>query len=258
MKGSGYARTSTALYKRQVGFASEDWVRGMNIGFVVVPHRNASLSQAVGMANSAAAFQSRLSPSSSPLCMPRPLRIKTKGLETSPLASPTGRSPTLLKSPMAFGGINSSSCSSPRPSFGTNTTASPRPGQSGGGNGAAHFQTSTAEGTYLCLKPLEEVDRPVTLYDVLGIPEIVTDDEIKAAFRVMAKKFHPDHAPPEKAGEFQKKFMEVHKAYSVLKDPTTRAMYNYEIRNTVLTSPRRGREVKAACYGRNWETDQCW
>ncbi|KAL2631468.1 hypothetical protein R1flu_016154 [Riccia fluitans] len=237
----------------------------MRIG-IVVPYRNANWTQSVGMAGSAAAaFQSRLSPSS-PVwtTADRPLRIKTKGFESSPLASPTGRSPTLLRSPLAaFGGVNSS-CSSPRPSFGTNTCASPRTDYSaGGGKSTPHFQTgttsgssSTAEASFLYVKP--QVDRPLTFYDILGIPQIVTDDEIKVAFRTMAKKFHPDHAPPDKVGEFHQKFMEVQKAYSILKDPTTRALYNYEIRSTALSSPRRGAEMKAQSYGRNWETDQCW
>lgn len=99
--------------------------------------------------------------------------------------------------------------------------------------------------------------KPTTLYDVLGISDMVTDDEIKAAFRRIAKELHPDQAPPNQVQEYQKKFMEVHKAYSVLKDPRTRSMYNYEIRNSVYSKKVEGWKTPQ-WRGCNWETDQCW
>jgi DnaJ-domain-containing protein 1 len=75
--------------------------------------------------------------------------------------------------------------------------------------------------------------RQKTHYDVLGISKTVSDEEIKAAFRRVAKESHPDHAPAHQVKEYQRKFMEAHKAYSVLKDPRTRQLYNYEIRYSI-------------------------
>lgn len=102
--------------------------------------------------------------------------------------------------------------------------------------------------------------KPATLYDVLGISDMVTDDEIKAAFRRMAKEVHPDQAPPDQVEEYQEKFKSVYRAYSVLKDPRTRSLYNYEISNTTVYSrPIRFADgLRPAWRGCNWETDQCW
>lgn len=60
-------------------------------------------------------------------------------------------------------------------------------------------------------------------YEVLGISKTATDDEIKKAYRQMAKKYHPDTSTEENA---QEKFKEVQEAYEVLKDPQKRANYD--------------------------------
>lgn len=60
-------------------------------------------------------------------------------------------------------------------------------------------------------------------YEVLGISKNATDDEIKKAYRQLAKKYHPDTSTEENA---QEKFKEVQEAYEVLKDPQKRANYD--------------------------------
>lgn len=60
-------------------------------------------------------------------------------------------------------------------------------------------------------------------YEVLGISKTATDDEIKKAYRQLAKKYHPDTSTEENA---QEKFKEVQEAYEVLKDPQKRANYD--------------------------------
>jgi curved DNA-binding protein len=60
-------------------------------------------------------------------------------------------------------------------------------------------------------------------YDVLGIKRDATQDEIKRAYRKMARKFHPDVSKEKDAEE---RFKEVNEAYEVLKDPEKRVAYD--------------------------------
>ncbi len=62
-------------------------------------------------------------------------------------------------------------------------------------------------------------------YDTLGIKREATPDEIKAAFRSLAKKWHPDRNPDNKV-EAEEKFKDVAEAYSVLSDEDKRHRYD--------------------------------
>ena len=55
-------------------------------------------------------------------------------------------------------------------------------------------------------------------YEVLGVGKTATDDELKKAYRRLAKKYHPD-ANPDKKEEAEAKFKEVNVAYEVLSNP---------------------------------------
>ncbi|MFQ9701616.1 MAG: DnaJ domain-containing protein [Enterocloster clostridioformis] len=53
-------------------------------------------------------------------------------------------------------------------------------------------------------------------YEVLGVPKDADEDALKKAYRKLAKKYHPDANPGDKAAEA--KFKEASEAYSVLSD----------------------------------------
>ena len=61
-------------------------------------------------------------------------------------------------------------------------------------------------------------------YEVLGIGKNATEAEIKSAYRKLAKKYHPDLNPGDKAAE--EKFKEVNEANDVLSDPEKRKRYD--------------------------------
>ena len=64
---------------------------------------------------------------------------------------------------------------------------------------------------------------PRDYYEVLGVPRNASQDEIKAAFRRLARKYHPDVSDEPDAEE---RFKEINEAYAVLSDPQKRAAYD--------------------------------
>jgi molecular chaperone DnaJ len=62
------------------------------------------------------------------------------------------------------------------------------------------------------------------LYEILGVDRNATEEEIKKAYRRLAKKYHPDLNPGDK--EAEQKFKEINEAYEILSDPQKRAQYD--------------------------------
>ena len=66
-------------------------------------------------------------------------------------------------------------------------------------------------------------------YETLGVQKTATADELKAAYRSLAKKYHPDvyaNKSDAEKKEAEEKFKEINHAYEVLSDDQKRAAYD--------------------------------
>ena len=64
---------------------------------------------------------------------------------------------------------------------------------------------------------------PRDYYNILGVPRNASQDEIKTAFRRLARQYHPDVSS---AADAEERFKEINEAYAVLSDPQKRAAYD--------------------------------
>ncbi|OVA19715.1 DnaJ domain [Macleaya cordata] len=105
--------------------------------------------------------------------------------------------------------------------------------------------------------------KPANLYEILRVKETASPVEIKTAYRSLAKRIHPDAATSESDS---RDFMEIHKAYTTLSDPTARARYDLSIGaagirrfgNRSSSSSSSSGGFVGQTQTRRWETDQCW
>ncbi|KAF8101121.1 hypothetical protein N665_0210s0056 [Sinapis alba] len=108
--------------------------------------------------------------------------------------------------------------------------------------------------------PLRLTTATASLYEILEVPLGATSQDIKSAYRRLARICHPDVAGTDRTNSSSAsadEFMKIHAAYCTLSDPEKRSVYDRRMlrRSRPLTV---GNSGMGSYVGRNWETDQCW
>ncbi|KAL0798478.1 hypothetical protein Bca101_053653 [Brassica carinata] len=127
---------------------------------------------------------------------------------------------------------------------------------------------ASASCSYTCAEDsprLHQLPRRLTtatasLYEILEVPHGASPQDIKFAYRKLARICHPDVARTERTNSSSSsadEFMKIHAAYCTLSDPEKRSVYDRRMlrKSRPLTVSTSG---MGSYVGRNWETDQCW
>ncbi|CAF2246915.1 BnaA08g14820D [Brassica napus] len=126
---------------------------------------------------------------------------------------------------------------------------------------------ASASCSYTCAEDsprLHQLQRRLTtatasLYEILEVPHGASPQDIKSAYRRLARICHPDVAGTDRTSSSSSgdEFMKIHAAYCTLSDPEKRSLYDRRMlrRSRPLTVSTSG---MGSYVGRNWETDQCW
>ena len=85
-------------------------------------------------------------------------------------------------------------------------------------------------------------------YDILGISQNASGEEIKKAYRRLSKKYHPDANPGDK--EAAEHFARVAEAYAVLQDPEKRRKYDLSLQKKSQNPFRENSGKRAAASGK--------
>ena len=90
-------------------------------------------------------------------------------------------------------------------------------------------------------------------YEVLGVDKNASEDEIKRAYKKLARKYHPDMNPGDK--EAEEKFKEINEANEVLSDPEKKAMTSSALPAPIpITAPVRAAVSAAVSISAIWGT----
>ncbi|CAI9270597.1 unnamed protein product [Lactuca saligna] len=124
---------------------------------------------------------------------------------------------------------------------------------------SVNFRRAPISAAYATAEKTETIrsfrnNTPSSLYEVLGVPIGADTQEVKAAYRRLARVLHPDVGRIDSSAD---EFMKVHSAYATLTDPAKRADYDRTLvqRRAGVSSPV---SFSGGYRSRRWETDQCW
>ncbi|XP_010271559.1 PREDICTED: chaperone protein dnaJ 11, chloroplastic-like [Nelumbo nucifera] len=133
--------------------------------------------------------------------------------------------------------------------------------------------TSSAERTRPPRLSSTKMASSASFYEMLGLPMGATYQEIKTAYRRLARVCHPDVVAVDRKNTSADEFMKIHAAYSTLSDPEKRADYDRKLFFSTQQRPFRSPSSTSASTAsagassmsgfsgfsrRTWETDQCW
>uniref|UniRef100_A0ACD5TYI6 Uncharacterized protein n=1 Tax=Avena sativa TaxID=4498 RepID=A0ACD5TYI6_AVESA len=102
-----------------------------------------------------------------------------------------------------------------------------------------------------------------TFYELLGISaEGSSFEDVRAAYRRMARKYHPDVSPPDAAKEHTRRFIQVQEAYETLSDPGRRSSYDQALARGVcrlaFDPASRRHATNSAFYHQELEEKSRW
>lgn len=84
----------------------------------------------------------------------------------------------------------------------------------------------------------------VTLYDTLGVTQDATEEDIRAAFRDLTRKYHPDRFSGEKRAKAEERFQTITEAFNVLSRPESRETYDNGLAATGGSPQSKGTDPK--------------
>lgn len=98
-----------------------------------------------------------------------------------------------------------------------------------------------------------------TLYEILEVSENASSEIIEKAYKVLAKKYHPDLQPPEEKSNAEDKMKEINEAYEILGDSSKREKYDEELKRNREEEKIREQNVNQSSYSatynnQNYET----
>jgi len=89
-----------------------------------------------------------------------------------------------------------------------------------------------------------------SFYEILGVETLASQDQIRAAFRRLARARHPDRFQGAARANAEREFQAITEAYNVLNDPTQRARYDSTLASKTAQQLSNPREVARALLGR--------
>lgn len=123
---------------------------------------------------------------------------------------------------------------------------------------SAHLRCKVSARAFTETRPETRRSETGSLYEILQINNNASQNEIKSAYRSLAKVYHPDASVSHSESD-GRDFIEIHNAYATLSDPTSRALYDLSLGASRRRRPTMSSSSAFEFYStRRWETDQCW